>query len=144
MQVLIDRLEEAYAAVLAPVVGDVQVCTGKDARDKETLPLVICAVEGDAVEEDPKGSGNFWLTPTVMVKTSPKASKAASQELVSLVYNALVVDNLPALLSAAVDDLTVFPNAVIFQSPNSGRTEDDVWQDEFPMRVLCCPSRLAA
>lgn len=141
MQVLVDRLEEALAVVLAPVVGDVHVATGKDTRDKE-LPCVICAAEGDGIEEDPKGSGNFWLTATVMVKTSPKAAKATSQALVSKVYNAIIVDDLPAQLSAAVDDFTVFPNAVIFQSPNSGKTDDDVWQDEFPMRVLCCPSDL--
>lgn len=149
MNVLIDRCEEAFAAVLAAVVGDVQVCTGKDPRDKEALPLVICAAEGDGAEEDPKGTGNFWIQMTVMVKTSPlapgddAAKKATSQALVSKVYNAIVVDNLPAQLSAAVEDFTVFPNAVIFQSPNSGRSDDDVWVDEFPMRVLCCPSRLA-
>jgi hypothetical protein len=154
VNLLIDRCEEACAAVLtAPVGALAAVATGKSYNDK-TLPIVICAADGAGVEEDPKGTGNFWINLSVQIKTlaiqnadgqSPADNpKTTSQALVSAVMAALMVDNLPALLSAAVADFTVFPNGVIFESPSSGKDEQGAWIDELKMRVYCCASTLAA
>lgn len=153
MNLLVDRCEEAFAALLtAPVGALAQVATGKNFEDK-TIPIVICAVDSSAVEEDPKGTGNFWLNWSVAIKTRAiknatatnpaDAPKDTSQTLVSLVMTTLMVDNLPALLSAAVTDFTAFPNGVLFNSPSSGKDEHGIWIDELSGRIYCCPSTLA-
>jgi hypothetical protein len=154
VNLLIDRCEDAFAAVLAAPVGSLaEVATGKSYTDK-TLPVVICAGDGGGVEEDPKGTGNFWLNFTVSIKTLAVADaegtnpadnpKTTGQAIVSAVMAALMVDNLPALLSAAVADFTVFPNGVIFESPSSGKDEQGAWVDQLSMRVYCCASTIAA
>jgi hypothetical protein len=152
VNILVDRCEEAYAAVLIPVVGALgTVLTGKSYTDK-TLADVICSADGGD-EEDPKGTGNFWLHATVSIRTKAFQNetgtnpadnpKTTSQALVSAVMSALMVDNLPALLSAAVADFTVFPGGVIFEAPSNGKDETGAWIDELKMRVYCCASTLA-
>jgi hypothetical protein len=154
MNILIDRCEEALAAVLnaAGAGALAQVATGKS-PDTKSIPIIICECDGGDIEEDPKATGNFWVNATVTIKTravenetatgSDATPKVTSQNLVDLVMNALIVDDLPAQLSAAVATFTVFPNGVIYQSPASGKDLEGIWHDILPLRIYCCPSTVA-
>lgn len=141
-----DELDTALAAVISAAGAGAlaAVVPGKNATNK-TLPIVICVSEGDG-EDDPKGSGNFWLSAQVIVKSSAvdgDAPLASDQALVELVFMALLTADLPEKLTAAARSLTVFPQGVFFGAQESGRDESGHWMDTLPLRVYCCGGRLS-
>ncbi|HEV2350804.1 MAG TPA: hypothetical protein VG028_13265 [Terriglobia bacterium] len=152
-----DKIEEALVAIItqtvpAAALAGVEVLPGKNPGIK-SAPCVICFCDGDG-EEDPRGSGNFWVDAGVGIKfyavANPDGSgdepdpKGANQALISAVFGAIWLSNLDALLSAAVADLTVFPTSVIFQAHSSGRDQDGAWIDELRFKCYCCASALPA
>jgi hypothetical protein len=160
VNVLVDRCEEAFAAVIEPAVtalgavfdGETaQVVTGKNSDDKN-LPIVICSADGGSAEEETVGTGNYFLDVEIMVKhraiENPHGNdpsddpKESSQALVDAVASALEDTDLAANLTAAVDDFTVFPAGVFRKSPASGQDDEGFWINQFNYRVLCCASDL--
>lgn len=144
-----DKVEDALVALITAAVSALdpvpQVLAGKDSEDKE-LPVIRCVAHGDG-EMDPPNSGNFWIQAAIQVRTSGVDAdsfdaKAKNQELLAAISGVLNVDNLPALLSAAISDFTTF--GVIFGAPDSKEDSSGVWMDEIPMRVYCCGTAIAA
>ena len=153
-----DKCEAALAAIVTAAAAEAQVLTGKSATDKQSPPVVICSAEAEG-EEDPKGTGNFFVNCSVAVKSgavpnedgtdnpdAPEADadqvKAANQALVAAVFGAVCVADLADQMTAAVPDLTVFPASVQFQAPESGRDGHGVWTDALHFRCYACGSRL--
>jgi len=148
MAVLLNELELAAVALAGPAADPALVYAGRSAATK-SLPCVICAAEGGSEEEDPKGTGNFWVNLVISVKgtaateadgTDPTPADVA---LVDAVFGAFLVSDLPGALNAQGRLLTVFPNGCITSSPRRTQDEAGVWADELPIRVYCCASVLA-
>lgn len=155
-----DKAEAALAQLVTPAAESAQVVTGKSATDKEAPPIVICSATAED-QEDPKGSGNFFVACSVAIKTqaipnedgtgAPDADpadlaaavKSDNQELVAAVFGVVMVADLAAKLSAAVDDFTVFPASIIFGAPESGRDAKGVWIDVVHFRCYACGSKLS-
>lgn len=150
---LTEKLEEAFVSLLTAPAQVVDaaclVVTSGEITDK-TLPLVGAMAEDDSAEEDPKGSGNFWVSCTVTVRTRAVKNQTgdadpaiASDALVSAVHRTLLVDDLAAQLSAAATSFTVFPASITFHTPTN--TQDgDAWISDLKMRLLCCASDIVA
>jgi hypothetical protein len=149
MASLNNELEEAFANLIGGAISlEANVYTGKSSGDK-ALPCVICAADGDG-EEDPKGTGNFWVRMSITMRASAATladgvdPKPASVQLVSDVHQLVYVDDLPAQLNSQGRTLTVFPQGIIFDAPKSGWDDLGAWVDEISARVYCCASVLAA
>jgi len=69
-------------------------------------------------------------------------AKAKNQELVSAVFEALMVDDLADQLTSAVEDLTVFPNSMVFGAPESGKDEKGAWMDSMGVKMYCCAAAI--
>jgi hypothetical protein len=155
---LSDKLEAAFVVVLDAVAdASALVVPGKNYEDKTFYPdqiegeppqgIVICSASGEG-EEDPKGTGNFWIGATIAIKslsfpnpdgTNPADNpKTPNEALVSVVHTALMDDGLSTSLSAAVDDFTVFPQAIIVSAPTRSQDEAGAWVDEIALRIYCC------
>ena len=147
-----DKVETALAALVTAEAGAIPVYTGKSSEEKEA-PCIICSAE-ISEDEDPKGTGNYWVTATVFIKQSgvtnedgtdenAASPKAATQAISAAVLGALLVDDLADLLTAATDDLTVFDGSVIFGAATAGQDESGLWIDSLQMRLYACGSELA-
>lgn len=155
MTSLIDRCEEAFVAVLTAPVGALATVVTSDEYNGKSLPVIICACDGSGFEDDPKGSGNFFLNWTITIKTRAVQNftatapadnpKTTSQTLIELVLEKLMVDDLADQLTAAVADFTAFPAGLFFNAPTSGQDETGAfWIHEISGRVYCCPSEIPA
>jgi hypothetical protein len=154
MYLPIDRLEDALVVVAGLGVQDAgspaTVVPGRNSGTKG-LPVVICSADPDG-QFDPPRSGNGYVNVTVQCKskavTNPRGTETAeepeptpeekSKALARAVWNRLLVDELPELLTAAVEDLTVFPNGVLWGMPRRFEDEEGLWVDEVQGRVYCC------
>ena len=147
-----DKVETALAALVADAADSIPVYTGK-ASDEKAAPCVVCSADV-AEDEDPQGSGNYYVTATVAVKQSavtnedgsdPTADspKAAAQAVSAAIFGAVLVDDLAAQLTAATDDLTVFAGSVHFGAMESGRDESGLWIDSLQVRVYACGASLS-
>lgn len=155
-----DKAEAALAAIVMPAAGTAQVFTGKTATDKQPPPVIICSAAAEE-QEDPRGSGNFFVNCSVAIKTGAvvnedgtapadadqaalaAAVKAQNQALVAAVYGAVMVADLDAQMSEAINDFTVFPASVQFGAPESGRDANGVWIDVLHFRCYACGSALS-
>ena len=146
---VVTEVEEALASLVRSlgVWPETNVFTGQAASDKQ-LNCVICAANGDSLEEEPKGTGNFWVSAEVMVKSSA-ATDTDGQDpqvlhvaLVDVVFKGLMVGDLDAQLNAQGRQLTVFPTAFILSSPQRAQDENGAWIDTLPIRLYCCASIL--
>lgn len=148
---LSDKLDTAFAAIVTPAATGLAVYTGKSS-DEKTTPCAICSseIQGD---EDPVGTGNFWVLCSVVIKqsavqnedgTDPSAAspKAAAQAVTSNIVATLMVDTLAATLTAAVADLTVFSGSITIGASESGLDESGLWVDALHIRLYCCGSSL--
>jgi hypothetical protein len=148
---LIDAVEESFRLAILTVIGDAaNVYNGKSSSNKK-LPCVICAADGDSVEEDPPRSGNYWVNVETSVKlsshTEPTAQTNPQADEVGLlkqVFDILRTNSLADLLNAQGQDLTVLPEGFFFLAPKAGRDEMGAYVDTMPIRLYCCPSKLAA
>jgi hypothetical protein len=143
LYLLEDKLETATMTVASPAIPW-NIFEGKSPQDK-TLPAVIFEAETDGPEE-PLHTGNFWAEITVSIKqfaepADPNA-KPEDQAMVSLVFTTLMVEELPALLSAAVPDLYVYPRSCEFSTARA-RDPQGVWVDQLKIRCYACGSALA-
>lgn len=138
---LLDKLDEALAALVTPAATGFQVLTGKSAEEK-TVPCVICSSEMDG-DADPPGLGNFYVRATVAVKQDSTGVKATAQTAAGAIMAAVMVDDLPEHLNAAVAGLTVFPGSVQFGSFESGQDETGLWVDILRLRCYACETDLA-
>lgn len=147
MALLLNELEEAFAALARTAGANATVYTGRASSEK-LVPLCICSAEGEA-EEDPKGSGNFWVNMLVQTKASLGTEtdnldpKPADVLLAQTIFSVFLVDNLDTQLNAQGRTLTIFPTAYIVGSPRQSQDEAGKWFDELPIRVYCCASVLA-
>jgi hypothetical protein len=151
--ILNDNVEAALVALVSQVglAEAVLVVPAKSAEGK-AAPLVICEAECDE-HDDPPMSGNFFVNAAVEVKAAATetadgneagaAAVAANQALVSQVFAALMVSDLPERMNALGMDLTVFPGMVQF-GHQKGRDEQGVWSDVLTVRLYACASALAA
>lgn len=153
------KAEDAFVALLTPVAHGIDpssiVVEGTASGERiQSVPYVICDADGEG-EEEPRFTGNFWLNVSVRILRSavqnedgsnPNAPDPdiASEALTSAIFGALQVDNLAALLSAAVPDFTVLPNGVRFDAPTSGQNEQGWWIDEMKLKLYCCASSIPA
>jgi hypothetical protein len=147
-----DKVETALAALVMPVAGTVPVYTGKGS-DEKAAPCIICSAEiGE--DEDPKGTGNYWVTATVFIKQSgvtnedgtndgAASPKATTQTVAASVIGALMVDNLATQLTAATSDLTVFDGSVIFGAVTASQDESGLWIDSIQIRLYACGAALS-
>jgi hypothetical protein len=140
-----DRLESALAAVMTAAVAALnplpKVYTGIG-TDEKVLQSITCMADGDG-EEDPKGTGNFWVMAKVQFRTRPYPDvtadpKGARQILLDAGLTALMDSTLPATLSAAVTNLTVFDNGIVYSAVKMGQDAKGAWVDELEMRCYCC------
>jgi hypothetical protein len=113
--------------------------------------VILCFADGDGAF-DPPYSGNGWVNFTVQIKqksvanargTDTEAEPGPTPEVVSkafaaAIWNRLLVDDLPELLTAAVADLTVFPTGVLFGTPDRFEDEEGLWVDQVKGRAYCC------
>lgn len=148
-----DKIESALASVVAGVgITGLNIYTGKSSEEK-ALPCAICSAEVNG-DEDPIGSGNYFVNWTVAVKQSAvqnedgsapdaESPKALTQDNSSSIIAAIVVDDLAATLSSAVEDLTVFPGSIVFGAAESGRDESGHWIDAITGRCYACGSALS-
>lgn len=152
--ILADKLQAALKEVVfLAVPATVLVTTSESNVQEKTIPNVTCIATGDNAEEYPKGTGNFWMNASVELRTfavvnvdntgQPSDPLADRQSLLTGLCQALYTDDIWDQLTAAVTDFTVFPTAVIFESPQVDRDESGVWIDRIPMRVLCCATDLS-
>lgn len=148
MSELLNEVESAFVSLITTAITtQANVYTGKSSGDK-SLPWVVCEANGDG-EDDPKGSGNFWVNVRTMVKVSGATEaggpdpKIADVALVSNVWTVLQVTNLDAQLNAQARNLTVFPTAFIIGAPTREYDETGGWVDILPIRIYCCNSVLA-
>lgn len=148
---LVDKVEEALATLVLDSGVSANVYTGKGSLDKEA-PCVICSAEPEG-EEDPKGTGNFFMQGIVTCKGygvinedgagNPADPRGDSQTVVATVFAAIQRDDLGAAMNAAVSDLHVFAASPQLQAPESGKDEQGVWIDELRVRLYCCASALS-
>lgn len=144
-----DKAELAFVSTIKPAVlaaglDPGMVVAGK-AYDLKIVPIVICESSGEG-EEEPKGSGNFWLDISVQVKTPAFLTDPASQVdpktsgelIVKTVFGTLQVDNLPSLLSGAIADFYVFDNAFLVGSPQRSNDDSGIWTDSITVKIYCC------
>lgn len=148
MSELLNEVESAFVSLVAAGVGSLaNVYPGKFSGDK-ALPWVVCEASGEG-EDDPKGSGNFWVNVRTGVKVSAATEaggpdpKIADVSLVSNVWTILQVTNLETQLNAQARNLTVFPTAFIIGAPTREYDETGAWVDILPIRIYCCNSVLA-
>lgn len=159
MSDIIDASDSAFRGYLVTVnglgggqeAGGIAIFTGKDPETK-LLPCIICAADGDNVEEDPKGSGNYWLDVSIFVKTAappdldPQGntidSKTNSVSLANVVFTALQVDNLDTLVNN--NGFTIFPTGYIFGAQKRGQDKQGAWIDELPIRIYCAAFKIPA
>jgi hypothetical protein len=147
---VLDRGCEALKAIM-DAVPDLafNVYTGKNNEDKEG-PCLILDADGEG-DEDPPFTGNFWVTYSVEYRNSAipdeevtgedsATQKTTDQESWTLICNTLIVDDLPAQMSAAVADFTV-QGLAGFGAPTRSQ-QDAYWSDKFTFRALCCASTL--
>jgi hypothetical protein len=137
-------LEAALVGIVGPAVAGLASVSAGRSPSTKALPCVICWAEGEELEEDPKGSGNFWVNWGIAVKGSAGQQPGAASPtladiaLATAAFNAVHVDNLVDLVNGAGTGITVFPNGFFFSAPKSGRDEEGVWSDELRGRVYCC------
>jgi hypothetical protein len=150
---LTEKIEDAAVVLVSAAVGSLASVLPGQGSDDKTAPCVICACDGDG-EEDPRGSGNVYVTLRIICKgfgvqnadgTGTQADPSlATRAVVDLAFGAIQIDTLEADLSAATNDLTVFPASSVMQSPTKTTDEHGVWIDELSVRLYCCGSALAA
>ncbi len=148
-----DKAELAFVSVIQDAAANALVRPGKSA-DVKSLPIVICSANGQS-EEDPKGTGNFWVEVATEVKSAAFQTeqlpdggelpdmKLRDEALATSVFEALMVDDLPQKLSDATDDFFVFPSGTIVGAPMSGRDESGIWIDSLTIRIYCCGKDLS-
>src|ERR1039458_207906 len=147
-----DKVEAALAVLVAAAApAGTQVLTGKSPQDV-SLPVAICSAEAEG-DEDPKGSGNYFVRGMVTVRSSAVINETAAgsdpdpkgtdQGLVSSIFAAVMMADLAEQLTAAGTDLTVFPASVQFGAPESGYGEKGHWIDTLPFRCYACGAALA-
>lgn len=145
---LLDSIEEAFRLAVKSIIGDAaDVYTGKSPVDK-VAPCVICSADG-STEEDPPRTGNYWVNVDIAVKhtAATEASDTVnprddSISLLKSVFDILRINDLPTLINAQGQDLTVFPEGAFFDAPRSERDELGIWVDTMTVRLYCCPSVL--
>ena len=144
---LADRAELAWVTYLSTIEGLPTCVAGKNATDKE-LPLVIC--ECSVGEEETRLTGNFWVDSTITLVTTanPQAEdetpvKDSNLTYLSLLDNAIYVDNLEALLAASASEFHIFDVSV--QRMGSTRNQDDegIWRDAINLRFMACASDIS-
>ena len=154
-----DKVEMALAAVVAEAVAGmvpeltrpVRVVTGKASGDVPEPPLIECSAQAEG-EDDPRGSGNVWVSASVAVRSSAVPNedgtgtgedpRVENQALVAAVYAGLATTDLAERLGAAVEGLTVFPGSVMWSAPESGRDKNGVWVDVMHLKFYGCGRRL--
>ena len=152
MSELLNEVESAFVSLIAgnlpaPIGPPQNVYPGKSSGDK-ALPWVVCAANGEG-EDDPKGSGNFWVNVRIMVKTWSATEaggpdpKIADVAFVSNVWTILQVTNLDTQLNAQARNLTVFPTAFLIGAPTREYDAEGSWMDILTIRLYCCNSILA-
>ncbi len=106
--------------------------------DADITAQVIRCIAGDASQEYPQGSGNFrfpvvveLLTPIAAQTAAEAASDDVAQStsqidkhkaIAAILETAIMVNNLPALLTAAVDDFTCI--GILDRLPQRGQAAD--------------------
>lgn len=144
------KTENALVSVLTTAVqaaNSACVLVPAGSPNDKTLPIVICQADGSAFEEEPKATGNFWVQASVILKTKSAQDDSTTpdadrQALATAIEGVLMSGTLETAMTAAETDYTVFPGSIQFLSPKQDQ-QDDVWVDEFPMRVYCCASDLS-
>lgn len=148
MSLLAYELEQAFVSLILPTLLDGNVYGGRSPGDR-TLPNVVCDAIGEA-EEDPKLSGNFWMVMRITCKSSAATEPAGfdptplNVAFVQSAFNAVLVDNLPALINAQGRTLTMLPNGYITGAPRTEQDAEGAWVDVLEIRCYCCASVLAA
>ena len=134
-----------------------QVRPGESDEDI-TRQYLRCRAAGQAESEYPLDSGNFWwqceveLRTPVAEQTAAEASSADTAEstsqlakhqaIAAILEDAILVDDLPAQLTAAAValgtgyELTVFGLQVRLPARDQS---DDVYSSGWSFRVYCCP-----
>ena len=137
-----DKIEEALASLVSAAVGDLaSVVTGK-ASGTKALPVVICAANGSG-EDDPPGSGNFWVDVAVQVKTSASDSETAkedSQAIIDAVASVVEAEGLPDQITNSGLGVTVLSPQVKYTAPESGQDEEGAWIDSITIGFYACES----
>lgn len=148
MAFLFNEVEQALVSLVSPAVGSLaNVYSGINSADKN-LNAVICQADASSEAEEPKGTGNFWIDCAVIVKGSLMVDsdgvdpKPADITLADTAFNAVLQNNLDALLNAQGRTLTVFPNGCLFASPRYGVDQEGVFIAELPFKLYCCASVL--
>lgn len=151
---LCDKCEAAFVSLLTAPLQAVdptcQIVTSSEVTEK-TLPLVGVAADG-GTEEDPKGTGNYWIDVVVSLHmkgiqnentTNPSDDADANAlALISAVNSVIFVDDLDSQLSAAATGFTVLPQGIAFSAPTRDQ-QDDAWVSEIKLRIYCCASDLS-
>lgn len=147
---VIDKTESAFVSILQAPIQALDlgcfVTDGNNSGEDKQPPMIICGADGESFEEDPHGSGNFWVICTMRLvthatKTDSDTPDDVRATIISVLHSAIMSGTLEADLTAAEDDYTVFPGSAQFLSPRSG-TDGDMWIDEFPVRLYCCAADL--
>lgn len=103
---LMTKLESAAATVYAATVSPADRFTGIEA-DGRTVPNATFI--GQQGSETPQGSGNYNATLVVKVYSNADiSSETTHKNLAGAVFDVFSDDGLPATLSAAEPDFTVF------------------------------------
>lgn len=146
------KIAAAIAATTLPDYfdPDTQVRPGEDEEDI-TKQYVRARASGTAESEYPLETGNFFWeaevetrTPAALQTTADEASatlETATSQLdkhkgvSGVVETAILVDDLPAQLTAAASDFTVF--AVQDRRPARAQ-DDDTYSSGWTFRLYCC------
>lgn len=154
---LAEKIESALVAYLQtqtyPAYFDssAQVKPGESDEDL-AQQYVRCRVPENAESESPQSTGNFWYQAEVEVRTPTQIQTDADnlaavttqldrhQAVAAVVEDAILVDDLPAVLTAAGTDFHVF--AVQDRQPTRAQN-DEVYSSGILLRLYCCSLALA-
>lgn len=149
---LIEAAFTAYLAGLGGWTNPLLFLAGESNIDK-TSARIVSYVEGDLGEEEPPTSGNRWADVVVELRTPfytlTAADVAAGTPQPLAVHQAnatnlqtgILAVTLPDLLNAAVANFTVF--GLTDRQPMR-KQEGEFWSSGWKVRILSCPSAIAA
>lgn len=146
------QITAAIAATTLPDYfdPDTQVAPG-EADEDITTQYVRCRASNNADSEYPLDTGNFWWeaevetrTPTALQTDAEEASAELTEStsqlakhkgVAGVVETAILVDDLPAQLTAAASNFTVFA----VQDRRPARAQDDeTYSSGWLLRLYCC------
>lgn len=140
--IVLSKTRQALVAYLEAQSPGLSVLDGKASGEK-AAPCVIC--DASSGTEDVPGTGNFWVSVEVMLKTVAAVDagegetdpKTSSEEYSTAIANALFDADLAASLSAdLVDEFHCFG---VGEDTEHATTQDgDCWVEMWRFRLLCC------